>query len=155
MVAGASVLTISYCIKILFGAFIDGPEVDAEKVGHSDFVMVTFAALPIVLSVPLAFALGVIEPGVAAGTSAAQGEAAHHVHLAMFHGVTPELIASLIIIACGVLVALNRTRVWAFFERAAIPFTGADVIDRIVAGLERLGASSSQLLQANVRPDTS
>lgn len=139
LVAGASVLTISYCIKIVFGAFIDGPEVAPEKLGHNDFVMVTFAALPIVLSVPLAFALGVIEPGVAAGTSAAQGETAHHVHLAMFHGITPELIASFIIIACGVLVALNRARVWEFFNRVAIPFTGADVIDRIVAGLERVG----------------
>lgn len=146
LAAGASVLTISYCIKIVWGAFIDGPEAVPEKLGEKDVVMLVFAALPILLSIPLAFALGLIEPAVQAGTSAAAGQAAEHVHLAMFHGFTVELVASLVIIACGVLVAFNRARVWKFFERAAIPFTGADVINAIDRGLERVGTVLSNLV---------
>ncbi len=144
--AAASVLTFAYCAKIVFGSFVDGPEVPAEKLGHEDKVMLTFAALPILASVPLAFMLPTLENLVVPAAAAALPGTDPHPHLALWHGISPELIASALIIVAGTVIILTRQRAWEFFTAATLPFNGADVIDVITRFLGRLGARATRLI---------
>lgn len=145
-IAAASVLTIAYCVKIVFGTFVDGHDPDPEKLGHLDRNMLLWSALPILASVPLAFMLPVFQPVLDAAVEAALPGSHPHVHLALWHGLTPELLASALIIAAGVLVVVFRARVWAFFLKATLPFDGADVIDLVLAGLDRVGRLAARLV---------
>lgn len=144
--AAASVLTFAYCAKVVFGAFVDGDEPDREALGHTDGVMLTFAALPILASVPLAFMLPQVEKLVVPAITAALPGTDPHPHFVLWHGITPELIASALIIAAGILIILARRRVWPFFMRARLPFDGADVISGITRGLEVAGRAASGIV---------
>jgi multicomponent Na+:H+ antiporter subunit A len=144
--AAASVLTFAYCAKVVFGAFVDGAEPDRAQLGRENPVMVAFAALPILVSVPLAFMLPQLETLVVAAVRAALPGSDPHPHLALWHGLTPELIASILIIAAGILIVLVRKKVWRFFMRATLPFNGADVMNGLVRGLETLGGRASGLV---------
>ncbi|MFB9775655.1 DUF4040 family protein [Brevibacterium otitidis] len=144
--AAASVLTFAYCAKIVFGSFVDGPEAKPADLGHEDPIMLTFAAVPILASVPLAFMLPVLEKLVVPAASAALPGTAPEPHLALWHGITPELIASALIITAGVIIILSRHRAWRFFTAATLPFDGAAVISGITAGLERLGGRATRII---------
>lgn len=144
--AGASVLTFAYCARIVFGSFVDGPEVPAEKLGREDPVMLTFAALPILASVPLAFMLPQLEKLIVPAAAAALPGTDPHPHLALWHGISPELTASALIIAAGVVIILIRHRVWEFFTAATLPFNGADVINTVAGVLARLGGRTARLI---------
>ncbi|RBP64276.1 multisubunit sodium/proton antiporter MrpA subunit /multisubunit sodium/proton antiporter MrpB subunit [Brevibacterium sanguinis] len=141
--AGASVLTFAYCAKSVWGAFIDGKPVERADLGHGSAVMLIFAGLPIVASVPLSFLLGVFDHPLDRAVAAAVPDPTSHVHLSLWHGFTAELIASLLIIGVGVVIILNRSKVFAFFHRARPKFDGADVISGIDAGLRRIGTGLS------------
>ncbi|HLR44147.1 MAG TPA: proton-conducting transporter membrane subunit, partial [Brevibacterium sp.] len=129
--AAASVLTFAYCAKLVFGSFVDGDRVRDDEIGAQSPVMLVFAALPIVASVPLAFMLPQVERLVVPAVTAALPGTAPEPHLALWHGFTPELVATLAILTVGVVIILARRSVWRFFDRAVLPFDGADVI-RIV-----------------------
>ena len=137
--AAASVLTFAYCAKLVFGAFVDGPPAagrDQQQAGGAQTsrenpVMLVFAALPILASIPLAFMLPQVEKLVVPAVTAALPSADPHPHLALWHGLTPELLATALILAAGVLIILTRHRVWRFFDSAVLPFDGADVINAI------------------------
>lgn len=136
--AAASVFTIAYCVRIVFGSFIDGPEVDSSELSRTDPVMFTFAALPILVSVPLAFTLGSVETLLVPGVAAAFGEPAD-VHLAMFHGFNLELAASIVIIIAGIIVIFTRGAVFGAFAKALPPTTTAQVLRGIQGVFRRCG----------------
>ncbi len=138
--AGASVLTFAYCAKSVWGAFIDGKRVERGELGHGSPAMLIFAGLPIIASVPLSFLLFLFDHPLDRAVAAAVPAATSHVHLSLWHGLTVELIASLLIIGIGVVIIVNRSKVFAFFHRACLKFDGADVIETIEAGLHRLGS---------------
>ncbi len=145
----ASVLTITYCVRIVYGAFIDGPPADRGQLGHESPVMVTSAALPILASVPLAFLLHPLALFLDPALHAASGDAQATVHLAMFHGFNAELVASLLIIACGVALCVSRrlrAAVFAFFIRAQFPVSGAAVLGALSAGLGAMGDRLDRVL---------
>ncbi|GAA4506401.1 DUF4040 family protein [Brevibacterium yomogidense] len=152
LVAGAagSVLTFAYCAKLVFGAFVDGPALrdedrtgndgphgEAPQLGPQSPVMLVFAALPILASVPLAFMLPQLERLVVPAVTAALPGTEPAPHLALWHGVTPELVATFAILALGIVIIVARAGVWRFFDRAVLPFDGADVISAIEQGLIR------------------
>ncbi|WP_193102041.1 DUF4040 family protein [Brevibacterium aurantiacum] len=138
---GASVLTFAYCAKTVWGAFIDGKPVERARLGHGSPVMLIAAAVPILASLPLSFALFVFDNPISQAVRAALNESTGSVHLALWHGVNVELIASLLIIAIGVIIILNRSRVFVFFHRATLGFDGADVINGLTWALRRAGRS--------------
>ncbi|WP_433913762.1 DUF4040 family protein [Brevibacterium litoralis] len=150
--AAASVLTFAYCAKIVFGTFVDGPdprspEGAGEGLGHTDKVMFTFSALPILASVPLAFLLYDLEHLVVPGVKAALPGTDPHPHFMLWHGFTVELLASACIIAVGIVIILLRRQAWEFFVRATLPFDGADVINAVTRGLERIGGLLARAVQ--------
>ncbi|SMX90847.1 DUF4040 family protein [Brevibacterium antiquum] len=136
---GASVLTFAYCAKSVWGALIDGKPVDRARLGHNSPVMLISAALPILASIPLSFVLFAFDNPLDQAVAAAIPDASEAVHLALWHGVNKELVASLLIIVIGVVIIVNRSRVFVFFHRATLGFNGADVIAGITLVLRRIG----------------
>ncbi|MDN6302074.1 MAG: DUF4040 family protein [Brachybacterium sp.] len=165
-IAGASVLTFAYCAKIVLGAFVDGRDeaalaridgtaprdgVDATgAIVHGadahrpERLLLWPAALPILAGLPLALAVGVLDTPVARAIDAALGSE-HHPHLALWHGVTPELGLTAVIIVLGVLFALGRRRLLPPLEARPFPVDGA----RVLTALDRLAERLARLL---VRP---
>lgn len=139
----ASVLTFAYCAKTVWGAFIDGKPVTKSELGHSSPVMLAAAGLPIVASLPLSFVLFVFDTPLTEVVAAAIPGTPEEVHVKFWHGFTPELYASALIIVIGIILIINRSKVFAFFHRARLGFDGADVINGIVLGLIRLGRGLS------------
>lgn len=138
----AALLTFTYSAKIVFGAFVDGP----RKVDHVHEAPVRLwlpAALPGLLSLPLAFALPLLDAPVTAGVEAVTsptGEGAHETHLALWHGITVPLLISLAVIVLGVLGVLARKRIWPAFEsRALLPFDGNAALASLDTQLARFG----------------
>lgn len=148
LTAGSAVLTIAYSVRIVLGAFVDGPD-DARPVGPPDPWLVGTAALPILATVLLVPMLWVFDIPVASAVAAATGahEAVPHFHL--WHGVTPELLATLTIMALGLLIALHRRRFFALVTARRFPFDGALVIAGLTTRLRRAGQWFSRLTGAD------
>jgi multicomponent Na+:H+ antiporter subunit A len=114
--AAASVLTFAYCAKLVFGAFVDGPpaagrdqqQAGGEQTSRENPVMLVFAALPILASIPLAFMLPQVEKLVVPAVTAALPGTDPHPHLALWHGLTAELLATALILVAGVINAIER-----------------------------------------------
>lgn len=147
----ASVLTFAYCAKTVWGCFIDGKDPESHRLEKGSSLMLTAAGLPIVASIPLSFVLFLFDNPLDQVVRAAVPTSSGTVHLALWHGFNIELLASALIIAVGVVIIFNRSRVFVFFHRAVPPFTGADAISGLVGGLRRLGRG----LSVFVRPSNS
>ncbi|MDO4784776.1 MAG: DUF4040 family protein [Propionibacteriaceae bacterium] len=139
-----SVLTFSYCVKIVIGAFIDGTE-EGRAVERPGWVLLGSAALPIAVSVVFALVIGVLDAPVGAAATASLG-AAVDAHLTLWHGLTVELGASALVIGLGCLVAWRRRPVFRTIENNPFPYTGADVIHQINRGLRRVGTYLNELV---------
>lgn len=127
-VAGfGGILTLSYCLKIVFGAFIDGRE-ESREVKGQDAVIVGSAGLPILASVPLVAVPFVFDIPVGQATNASLGSMDASPRFYLWHGITAELIVTAVILAVGVLIAFRRVQLFKRVEAKPFPFTGADVI---------------------------
>lgn len=135
--AAGAVLTLSYCLKLVLGAFVDGPD-DERPVEAQNPWLVIWAGLPIAASVPLVFMLAVIDAPLAAATTAAFGEASAP-HLALWHGVNAALLATLAVLVAGIVVAVLRRRVLPAVEALEFPVSGVEVLGAWNRGMQRLG----------------
>ena len=163
-IAGASVLTFAYCAKIVLGAFVDGRDEDllarvdgerapsapdahdatgalvrAEDAHAPGLLFLGPAALPILVGLPLALVVGVLDTPVGRAMDAALG-GEFHPHLAFWHGITPELGLTAAIIALGTLIALARERVLPALEARPFPVDGARVLTAVDRLAERVAA---------------
>jgi multicomponent Na+:H+ antiporter subunit A len=132
----ASVLTFAYCGRIALGGFVDGR--GDRPVHRPEAGLVIPAALPILAGVPLGLGVGWLDGVVGAGAEAAL-PGADHVHLALWHGPTPELLTTLTVFALGTAMVLRRRRLNRGLERPAFGWDGVTVIDAVTARLTRLG----------------
>ena len=142
-IAVGSVLTLAYTARFLWGAFADKRPSDvlAEvrdedgAVRPTGFHRITpaFAVAPAVLAV-LCLGLGLWPEPVSAAVHAYTEQYGHgHLHLALWHGLTPALGVSGIIIACGLLLFAARRPVQSF--QLALPqWPAADAVYRAVVG---------------------
>lgn len=148
--AGGAVLTFAYCAKIVFGGFVDGTRTDIE-VHEAPPSLLIPAALPIFVGLPLAFGVGVLDTPVQRSVEAAlpEGEVEHEVHLALWHGFNLELLISFLIVAAGVVIIMNRTRLRAWIEHDTLTVDGAWMIGKIVKGHRRFGTKLALLVAAN------
>ncbi|WP_068428149.1 DUF4040 family protein [Piscicoccus intestinalis] len=130
--AAASVLTFAYCTKILFGAFVDGRGEEHHEgpapVNRHENVMLWSAALPILLGIPLGLAAFVLDTPVSLATQAMRPGSGYESHLTLWHGVTPELFATLAIFALGAVVIARRRALWPALEKPTFATDGAGVI---------------------------
>ncbi|MUL42975.1 DUF4040 domain-containing protein [Streptomonospora sp. PA3] len=109
-VAVGSVLTFAYSARFVWGAFSDKSTV-AER--PSEPPAAPFAAAPVALSAA-SLVLGVIPwavDGLAQGYAHALPAGPKPYHLALWHGLTPTLLVTALVVAAGVLMFLRRRAV--------------------------------------------
>lgn len=151
---GGAVLTFAYCAKIVFGGFVDGTRTDIEVHEAAPSLLLP-AALPIVVGLPLAIFVGVLDTPVGYAVRAAvpevepEGEHGHEVHLALWHGLNLELAMSALIIAIGVGLILNRSALRRWIEHDTLAVDGAWIIMRSIRHLSTFG----RVLVDTVRAD--
>ncbi|WP_449282119.1 Na+/H+ antiporter subunit A [Leucobacter sp.] len=101
-----SVLTVAYMGRFLWGAFADKPDTVECAVIHRPSWSICIA--------PAAFALATLAGGLLASpldpVLQATVPGAHPEHLALWHGLTPALGASVAVIALGLLLAVLLSR---------------------------------------------
>ncbi|MBK8434977.1 MAG: DUF4040 family protein [Austwickia sp.] len=136
--AAASVLTFAYCAKIVFGAFVDGS--DPRPVERVETGLVPPAALPILIGLPLGLFAAPLATVVQRAAEAASGRSVGAPHFTLWHGVTAELIATLVIFACGAVIIARRKALWPLLEHKTFRLDGAGVIRLIERRLRRAGA---------------
>ncbi|MCS5478289.1 DUF4040 family protein [Corynebacterium sp. YIM 101645] len=132
-----AVLTFTYSAKIVFGAFIDGPR-DMSGVREAPVSLWLPAALPGVLSLPLAFALPLLDTPVTA-VVASLG-ASHETHLGLWHGINTPLLISVAVLVVGSLGVVARKQIWPALEgRRLAPASGNELLSAGVRGATALG----------------
>ncbi|HSO69986.1 MAG TPA: DUF4040 family protein [Arachnia sp.] len=144
LTAASAVLTIAYSVKIVFGVFVDGPD-DSRPVEKSDPWLLGTAALPIVATLLLVPVVGVLDTPVSRGVDAAFGTRGNEAHFYLWHGLTPELVATVVIVFLGALVAARRREVFAAVGARKFPFDGARAIAEFTKMLSRAGNWLSRL----------
>ncbi len=149
----ASVLTFAYCAKIVFHGFVDGRGHDRwsedAPLRATPPALGVFAALPILAGLPLALVVGVLDTPVDRAVAAALPHLEPETHLALWHGVNAELVATLLIIAVGVVVIVQRRRLLPALEKETFRRDGAGVIAAVVAPVARTGMQLALLVRAD------
>ncbi|NYD67963.1 DUF4040 family protein [Agromyces atrinae] len=140
-VALTTVLTFAYSGRFLIGAF-------GGRAGPS----VTEGSAPFWV-VPAALALGGLMLGalpflldglVGAASTSAVG-ATVDAHLELWHGVTPALIVSVIVLSLGTALVALRRRTDSLVARMRFPFSALALVDAIRLGVVRLGALTGRM----------
>ena len=142
-----AVITFTYCTKIVLGAFVDGRE--DRDVAHEDRLLTWTAGVPIVVSVLFVPVIWILDAPVDAATTASLGAAGAGVHLSLWHGLTVELFATVLVIAAGVAIAYRRGHFFKWAEKNPFPFTGAEVIAGIAGVLRRIGTKLNSLTDSD------
>ncbi|AWB81074.1 cation:proton antiporter [Corynebacterium yudongzhengii] len=139
-VAGvAALLTFLYSAKIVFGTFFDGPR-PLPNVHEAPVSLWLPAALPGVMSIPLAFAAPVLDTPFSAAVNDIAAPTDHHVHLALWHGITTPLLITVAVLVVGTLALFARRRIFAAAEsRDLLPATGNDVLHGLNRFFSRCG----------------
>ena len=152
---------------------VDGPaRVDVSNVHEAPVRLWLPAALPAVIGLPLALVVWVFDVPMSAVAEAAAGpfgwppaepgagavygaptagtidDLTHEAHFVLWHGLTLELGLTALILAVGVLLVWRRGIVDRALDRDLLPFTGASVLESLVAATTRAG-------RALVRPTAS
>lgn len=131
-----SILTFAYSGRLVLGAFA----------GRTDRVIGEAPAL--FWGVPAVAATAGLTFGVAPflldgltnhAATAAVGSATD-THLTLWHGLTPALGASALVITIGMILVIARRPVGRFLAPLSLPLSGLDVVDALRAGTIRFGA---------------
>jgi len=134
----AAVLTFAYSGRIVLGLWLGEPGEQASAVREAPAWFWLPAVLPAGAGLVLGLAPFWLDELISAGATAAAGARAQ-AHLALWHGVNPALIMSLVAIGGGLGLVLARAPVDRFLADKALPVSGLDVVDRIRAGTIAFG----------------
>ena len=137
--AFGAVLTFAYCGKILTGAFIDGERPDPE-ITEASWKVIVPAGLPIVVGLPLAFVVSGFDKPVTAAVTSVLPSFGERVSFYLWHGVTPELIATLIVFVLGAFLVSRRGTLRPRVEKPTFRKDGAEVLAAIRDWVARGGA---------------
>ena len=128
--AFGAVLTFAYCGKILTGAFIDGDEPDKD-ITEASWKVILPAAFPILIGLPLAFVVSWLEAPISWAVTAVFPAYTDGVSLYLWHGITAELIITLIVFALGTALIMRRAVLRPLVERPTFRREGAQVLGEI------------------------
>lgn len=136
-----AIATFTYSARLIFGAFVDGPR-DMSGVEEAPVALWLPAAVPGVLSLPLAFVAGPILDGPldAVARTVLGGDYAD-THLALWHGVGLPLIISAVVLVAGVALVFARKGMnEALAGRKLFPFSGVEALSFLTRSAGHLGA---------------
>ena len=145
--------TFAYSARLVFGAFVDGPR-NVDDVHEAPASLWVPAALPGVLSLPVAFFAGALLDtplNRVADTVKLQAPGTYHeTHLSLWHGVNVPLIISVIVLAVGVGYIFARLRInESLADRKLFPFTGVDAINAGLSISQRTGRALAKVAQSH------
>ena len=135
-----AIATFTYSARLIFGAFVDGPR-DMSEVREAPVALWLPAAIPGVVSLPLAFFVGSLLDGPldSVARTVLGGDYAK-THLALWHGVNVPLLISVGVLVAGVLLVLVRGRMnEALADRKLFPFTGVQALSFGTRAAGRVG----------------
>lgn len=149
-VVAGSMLTVAYALRFLWGAFatkrgVVQTEVDPERPAF--LAPPALLAAACVLLGPLAPI--VLGPAVEAAAHGLPGEVEH---LALWHGVTLELLLSALTIAGGLALFLLRDRLVAVQEALHLPWSADGVYRASLRGTERTATGVTARIQTGSLP---
>lgn len=141
-----AVLTFAYSAKIVLGAFVDGERELGDSHGPSAALLLP-AAVPIWAGLPLAFMLGAVDVPVNRAVQAMSGAASYPLHL--WHGITPELVVTVVVLATGTALMTQRRTLYRRLERGLLPGTGAEAMEYLFGRLGCVGRRLVRLAAAD------
>ncbi len=155
----AAVGTFAYCGRIVLGVFTSytgaGPKdahrdlrsPDAAHEAPWSFAISPF--LPAAAGVLLGFLPGVFDALVSSSATASAGSE-YEAHFLLWHGLTPELGLSGLIILGGLGLVAARARVDATLPRTILPFTGVQIAERARTGSIAFGRRIGDITRSDV-----
>jgi multicomponent Na+:H+ antiporter subunit A len=148
-VAAGSVLTVAYTVRFLWGAFADKPEVASRPVHRVPWSFLAPAAFLAVAGLAVGLFASSLD-GLLSGYADTYPEPGEY-HLAVWHGLTPALGLSALILAGGtaLFVLTRRTRRW---RRLHMKADGAARYERATDGLGRLAVEVTGATQRGSLP---
>ncbi|GGC75571.1 DUF4040 family protein [Hoyosella rhizosphaerae] len=144
-VTGA-VLTFAYSFRIVYGAF--GGPVAQKKLHEPSLVFLLPAAVSSLAGLALGLYAKPLEPLIDRIVLDTQGEPGN-VYLTLWHGFNAALVMSLITIALGIVLFLNRVHVDKLLDRKLFPVTGIEVFEKIYSSIIAFGAKVGDLTRSN------
>ncbi|MEZ2189691.1 DUF4040 family protein [Corynebacterium sp. CCM 9204] len=138
-----AVFTFTYSARLVLGAFVDGPR-DMSSVHEAPAQLWLPAALPGLVSLPLAFVVASLDAPLDAVVGSITAEP--HLHLGLWHGLTVPLGISVAVMVVGVIGVVARKRILPAFDgRSLLPFTGNIVLRRVVELCGRWGRTAGSM----------
>ncbi|UBH05490.1 monovalent cation/H+ antiporter subunit A [Leucobacter sp. Psy1] len=131
-----SALTFAYSARMLIGAF-RGRAGELVREAPAAFWIVPAAAASAGLALGL---LPFLLDGLVDTAASAASGAEAHAHLELWHGLTPALLASGLIIGAGLTLVLCRRQVDRFAAPLELPVSGLAVVDAFRSGTIRFGS---------------
>lgn len=147
LVTFAGMFSVAYSLRFIHDVFFNGEPIDLPKTPHEP---PRFMKIPVDILVVLCLAVGIfpaltVAPLLMVASSGVLQAAPPHVDLAIWHGINPPLIMSLIATTLGVTLYFLRKPLFAWHARTL------DLIDARVpfnASMRLLHSASEQLTRA-------
>ncbi|MBP3089419.1 DUF4040 family protein [Corynebacterium sp. sy017] len=135
--------TFTYCARIVCDGFIDGDR-DMSEVKEAPLSLWMPAALPGVLSLPLAFAVSSLNEPISQAVAVVSENP--HAHLGLWHGISMPLMISTVVTILGVVGIVVRKRIWAALdEKKLAPLSGNELLNRLISLLSYCGKGCAWL----------
>ncbi|MFC7530975.1 proton-conducting transporter membrane subunit, partial [Actinoplanes sp. GCM10030250] len=149
VVVCGSALTVAYTLRFLWGAFADKPEVAARPVERVGWAFLAPAALLAAAGLVAGLFAPVIDRNLAGYADIYPDGGTYH--LAVWHGLTPALGLSALVLTAGAgMFLINvRTRWW---RRLRLPVHGGAAYERVTGGLGRLAVEVTGATQRGSLP---
>lgn len=143
-----SILTVAYTLRFLWGAFADKPGLAPTPVTPPGPIMVA----PVAVLALAGVVVGIGSPAVdrLLARYADQFSAPSPYHLALWHGVTPALLLSLVVLAAGVALFWAGHRGHRVTLR--LPIDGATAYERAMSGVDRIAVALTGATQRGSLP---
>jgi multicomponent Na+:H+ antiporter subunit A len=142
-------LTVAYTVRFLWGAFADKPAVAARPVRPASWLFLAPAAVLAVAGLVAGLSAPALD-GLLAGYADSYADGGTY-HLALWHGLTPALGLSAVVLTGGAALFLGtaRTRWWL---RLRLPADGAAIYERAIGWLGRLAVEVTGATQRGSLP---
>jgi multicomponent Na+:H+ antiporter subunit A len=153
--AGGSALTVAYTLRLLWGAFADKPRVEeapgdeAPAGGGIPAGFLAPAALLAVAGLVAGLAAPALDHLLSPYADLLAGPDDYH--LALWHGLTPALGLSVLVLAAGTALYAGTSRP-GWWRRLRLPVDGATAYGRIAGGVGRLAVELTAATQRGSLP---